>query len=143
MWYCRRLGNRAFRKFTVMHTDLKLVSPVLCTIDDEEKIQLVVQCMLEGAVYFIDPIIDYGSNLFISLLLHYTFVPYSWWRRDNAVCIETSYGLDDRGFGVRIPVRYRIFSSPRLPERLWAHPASNAMGSGGFFHGGRAAGVQS
>jgi hypothetical protein len=39
--------------------------------------------------------------------------------RDNAVGIATGYGLDDRGVGVRVPVRSRIFSSQRRPDRLW------------------------
>jgi hypothetical protein len=30
--------------------------------------------------------------------------------RDSAVSIATGYGLDDRGVGVRVPVRSRIFS---------------------------------
>jgi hypothetical protein len=34
------------------------------------------------------------------------------------VGIETSYGLDDRGVGVRVPVGSRIFSSPDGPDRL-------------------------
>jgi hypothetical protein len=36
--------------------------------------------------------------------------------------IATSYGLDDRGVGVRAPVWSRIFSSPRRPDRLWSPP---------------------
>jgi hypothetical protein len=38
--------------------------------------------------------------------------------RDSAVGIATSYGLDDRGVGVRVPVGSRIFSSSRRPDRL-------------------------
>jgi hypothetical protein len=38
--------------------------------------------------------------------------------RDSSVGIATSYGLDDRGFGVRVPVGSRIFSSPNRPDRL-------------------------
>jgi hypothetical protein len=40
------------------------------------------------------------------------------------VCLTTerSYGLDDRGVGVRVPVWSRIFSSPRRPYRLWGPP---------------------
>jgi hypothetical protein len=30
----------------------------------------------------------------------------------------TSYGLDDRGVGVRVPVGSRMFSSPDRPDRL-------------------------
>jgi hypothetical protein len=32
--------------------------------------------------------------------------------------IATSYGLGDRGVGVRVPVGSRIFSSPNRPDRL-------------------------
>jgi hypothetical protein len=42
--------------------------------------------------------------------------------RDSAVGIATSYGLDDRGVGVRVPVWSRIFSSTRHPDRLWGPP---------------------
>jgi hypothetical protein len=38
---------------------------------------------------------------------------------DRAVSIPTAYGLDDRGVGVRVPVRARFPSSPRRPDRLW------------------------
>jgi hypothetical protein len=36
--------------------------------------------------------------------------------RGSAVGIETGYGLDNRGFGVRVPVGLRIFTSPYLPQ---------------------------
>jgi hypothetical protein len=36
----------------------------------------------------------------------------------HVVDIATSYGLDDRGVGVRVPVGSRIFSSPNRPDRL-------------------------
>jgi hypothetical protein len=39
--------------------------------------------------------------------------------RNSAVGIETGYGVDDQGVGVRVPVGSRIFSSPRRPDRLW------------------------
>jgi hypothetical protein len=42
--------------------------------------------------------------------------------RDGVVGIATGYGLDDRGVGVRVPVRSRIFSSPCRPDRLWDPP---------------------
>jgi hypothetical protein len=42
--------------------------------------------------------------------------------RKNKVGIATGYGLGDRGVGVRVPVGSRIFSSPRLPDRLWGPP---------------------
>jgi hypothetical protein len=38
--------------------------------------------------------------------------------RDSEVGIATSYGLDDRGVGVRVPVGSGIFSSPNCPDRL-------------------------
>jgi hypothetical protein len=42
--------------------------------------------------------------------------------RVSEVGIATSYGLDDRGIGVQVPVGSRIFSSPRRPKRLWGPP---------------------
>jgi hypothetical protein len=39
--------------------------------------------------------------------------------RDSAVGIATGYGLADQGFGVRVPVGARIFTSPCYPDRLW------------------------
>jgi hypothetical protein len=42
--------------------------------------------------------------------------------RDSAVGIVTGYWLDDRGVGVRVPVRSRIFTSPCRPDRLWGLP---------------------
>jgi hypothetical protein len=38
---------------------------------------------------------------------------------DSSVGIATGYGLDDRRVGVRVPVRSRISSAPRRPDRLW------------------------
>jgi hypothetical protein len=38
--------------------------------------------------------------------------------RDSVVGIASSYGLDGRGVGVRVPVGSRIFSSPNRPDRL-------------------------
>jgi hypothetical protein len=35
----------------------------------------------------------------------------------------TGYGLDDREVGVRVPVKSRICSSPRRPDRLWGPPS--------------------
>jgi hypothetical protein len=42
--------------------------------------------------------------------------------RDSVIGIATSYGLDDRGVGVRVPVVSRIFSSPNRPDWLWGPP---------------------
>jgi hypothetical protein len=55
------------------------------------------------------------------------------WQRDSAVGIATGYGLDDRGVGVRVPLGSRIFSSPRLPDRLWDPPNLLSNGYRGFF----------
>jgi hypothetical protein len=41
---------------------------------------------------------------------------------DSVVGIATSYGMDDRGVGVRVPVGSRIFSSPNCPDRLCGPP---------------------
>jgi hypothetical protein len=38
--------------------------------------------------------------------------------RDSVVGIATSYGLDDRGVGVRVPVGSRIFTSLNRPDWL-------------------------
>jgi hypothetical protein len=38
---------------------------------------------------------------------------------DSAVGTATSYRLDDRWVGVRVPVGSSIISSPSRPDRLW------------------------
>jgi hypothetical protein len=42
--------------------------------------------------------------------------------RYSIVGIATSYGMDDPGVGVRVPVGARIFPSPRRPHRLCGPP---------------------
>jgi hypothetical protein len=54
----------------------------------------------------------------IERFLKKTQVQQSFGSRDSAVGIATSYGLDDRGVGVRVPVGSRIFSSPDRPDQL-------------------------
>jgi hypothetical protein len=61
--------------------------------------------------------------------------------RDSTVGITTDYDLDSQGVGLRVPVGSRIFSPPRCSGRFWGHPASNAMGIGDYFLGGKAAGT--
>jgi hypothetical protein len=69
----------------------------------------------------------------ISILYNLTkYLYYSCsWSRDSLVGIAADYGLDGRGAGVRVPLGSRIFYSPRRPDRLWVHPASYPLDSGG------------
>jgi hypothetical protein len=53
--------------------------------------------------------------------------------RDSVVGIATGYALEDRGFGVRVPVGSRIFSSPRRPDRFWGPRDLLSNGYCGFF----------
>jgi hypothetical protein len=52
---------------------------------------------------------------------------------DNVVGIATGYELDDRGFGVRVPVELRIFSNTRRPDRFWGPPSLLSNGYLGLF----------
>jgi hypothetical protein len=61
--------------------------------------------------------------------------------RVNVIGITIGYGLDYRGFGVQVPVGSRIFSSPRLPDRLWDPPSLLSNGYREVFPGGKAAGA--
>jgi hypothetical protein len=56
----------------------------------------------------------------------------------STVDIATAYGLDDRGVGVRVPVGSE-FSLHIVQTGSGAHPASNPMGTGSTFPGGKAA----
>jgi hypothetical protein len=56
--------------------------------------------------------------------------------QDSVVGIATGYGLDDRGVGVAVPVRSRIFSSPRRPDRLWDPSSLLSNGYRRLFPGG-------
>jgi hypothetical protein len=53
--------------------------------------------------------------------------------RDSVVGIATGYVLDDREFGVRLPVGSSIFSSPRGPDRLRGPRSLLSNGYGGLF----------
>jgi hypothetical protein len=57
--------------------------------------------------------------------------------------IATAYGLDDRGFGVRIPVSSRIFSSTRCSDRPLRPPSLLSNRYQGLFPGGEVAGAWS
>jgi hypothetical protein len=58
--------------------------------------------------------------------------------RVSVVGIVTSYGLHDRGVGVRVPVGSRISSSPRHLDQLWGPP--NLLSSG--YQGALSSGVK-
>jgi hypothetical protein len=53
--------------------------------------------------------------------------------RDTLFGIATSYGLDARVVGVRVPVESRIFSSPGRPDRFWGPPNLLSNGYHGLF----------
>jgi hypothetical protein len=61
--------------------------------------------------------------------------------RNSAVGIATGYGLDDRGFRVRVPLASRIFTSPWRPDRLWGPRNLLSNGYRRLFRGDEAAGV--
>jgi hypothetical protein len=63
--------------------------------------------------------------------------------RDSAVGIATAYGLDDRGVGVRIPVRSRNFCSLRRQDRLWGSHSPHPMDTEGSVAWGKEAGAWS
>jgi hypothetical protein len=51
--------------------------------------------------------------------------------RDSAVGITTDLGMDGRGVRVRVPVRVRLFSSPRHPDRCWGQLSLPSNGNRG------------
>jgi hypothetical protein len=53
-------------------------------------------------------------------------------RRDSVIGIATSYGLDDRGVGVRVPVGSLLHV---VQTRSVAYPAPYPMGTGSSFPG--------
>jgi hypothetical protein len=61
---------------------------------------------------------------------------------DNAVDIETGYGLYDRAVGVQIPVDATLFSSPLRQDRFWAPTNLLSNGYRGSFSGSKADGVR-
>jgi hypothetical protein len=61
------------------------------------------------------PVINYYRY---ECMHHIKIQYYSIGSRDSVVGITTSYGLNDRGVEVRVPVGSRIFTSPNRPDWL-------------------------
>jgi hypothetical protein len=57
-------------------------------------------------------------------------------RNSSGGSVATGYGWTT---GIRIPVGTKFLSSPQRLDRLWAHPATFPTGTGGKFHGAKAA----
>jgi hypothetical protein len=78
--------------------------------------------------------LSYGAvEMFTAFKVDFTNLRALLWRsRSSVVGITTGYELDDRGVGVRAPVR-SIFSSPRRPDRLWGPPSLLFNGYRGLF----------
>jgi hypothetical protein len=53
--------------------------------------------------------------------------------KKGAASLTTGYGLGEQGVRVRFPVRSRIISSPRHPDRLWGPPSPLSNGYWGLF----------
>jgi hypothetical protein len=91
---------------------------------------------LSQAVSTSDFDIDYQNSSFRKL----TFRCGS---RDSSVGIATGYGLEDGGFGVRVPVGQEFSLLHVVQAVSGVHPTSYTMGTGGSFLGGKAAGAGS
>jgi hypothetical protein len=79
-----------------------------------------------------------SKSRMMELHLHSAFVFMAWYlitKAQSVVGIATGYGLDDRGVGVRVTVRSRIFTSPIVQTGSGVHPTSYMMGTGGSFPG--------
>jgi hypothetical protein len=76
-------------------------------------ISLKLLCTL--ASYFGGPGFDLSP---VTCHFELSFILLQAMSRDSVVGIATSYGLDDRGVGVRVPIGSGIFSYPNRPDRL-------------------------
>jgi hypothetical protein len=65
--------------------------------------------------------------------MYYLKLQYYHKSRDSVVGIAAGYWLDDGGVGFRVLVGARIFTSPRLPDRLWGPPNLLSNGYRGLF----------
>jgi hypothetical protein len=80
------------------------------------------------------PITSFLTELGIYLLFVEIFTLYPFARSlDRSVGIATGYGLDEWGFGVRVPEGSTIFSSPRRPDCLRGPPKLLSNGYRGLF----------
>jgi hypothetical protein len=61
--------------------------------------------------------------------------------RNSVVGTATGYGQDDRGVGVRVPVRQEFSLFHVVHTASGAYPASYPMETGGSFLGGNEAGA--
>jgi hypothetical protein len=61
----------------------------------------------------------FATVIFNVCIFMYIYISINLRSRERAIGIATVYELDDRGFGVWVPVGERIFTSPRRPDRLW------------------------
>jgi hypothetical protein len=93
-------------------------------------IVIIITCMYEYC-----PLSPHNSIIIIIIIIIIIL------SRNSVVGIATSYGLDDGGVGVRVPLGSKKFYSPCRPDRLWAHPASYPTVTGVSFSEGKEAGV--
>jgi hypothetical protein len=62
--------------------------------------------------------------------------------KDSSVGIATGYGLDDQMIGIQFPSGAGVFPFDTMSRlSCGAHQASYAVGTRGFFPGGKAAGA--
>jgi hypothetical protein len=89
-----------------------------------------------AGVYKIKKFVKYvlnSSTTFHFLLNLFFSLPGHDGSRDSTIGIATSYGLNSRGLGVRVPVEGRFCSSSRRPGRFWGPPSVLSNGYRGFF----------
>jgi hypothetical protein len=125
-----RHGNVAFTdEFLIFFTVTFISFQELAAVDSDTDL---LQTPLVILYQTVQTVTIYKTDNYISLLMR---------SLDSSVGIATSYGLDDRGVGVRVPVGSRIFSSPRRPNQLWDSPNLLSNGYRGLFSGAKAAGA--
>jgi hypothetical protein len=61
--------------------------------------------------------------------------------QSSVIDAASSYGLDDRGVGIRVPVESRIFPSLSRPDRHLGPPSLLSNGYRGLSPRGKAAGA--